>query len=92
MILLYDEADALLGKHSQVNDAHDRFANIEIGYLIQKMEEYLCFVILATNLRTNLDDAFLRLLNYVIDFHLTDAENSIKMWENIVCNSQKMMV
>ena len=59
-ILFFDEADALFGKRSEVKDAHDRYANIEIGYLLQKMEEYEGVAILATNLRANLDEAFAR--------------------------------
>src|SRR5205814_7308469 len=61
-ILFFDEADALFGKRSEVKDSHDRYANIEIGYLLQKMEMYGGIAILATNLRQNLDDAFLRRL------------------------------
>ena len=62
-MLLFDEADALFGKRSEVKDAHDRYANIEIAYLLQRMEEYAGVVILATNLRSNIDDAFLRRLD-----------------------------
>ena len=64
-ILFFDEADALFGKRSEVKDAHDRYANIEVGYLLQKMEEYDGVVILATNLRKNIDDAFIRRLHFV---------------------------
>ena len=59
-ILFFDEADALFGKRSEVRDSHDRYANIEIGYLLQHMEEYDGIVILATNLRKNMDEAFVR--------------------------------
>ena len=59
-ILFFDESDALFGKRSEVKDAHDRYANIEVSYLLQKMEEYQGIVILATNFRNNMDDAFVR--------------------------------
>ncbi len=67
-ILFFDEADALFGKRSEVKDAHDRYANIEIGYLLQKMEEYEGIVILATNLSKNIDDAFLRRIQFLVEF------------------------
>ena len=67
-ILFFDEADALFGKRSEVRDSHDRYANIEVAYLLQKMEAYAGAVILATNLRQNIDEAFLRRLDFVIDF------------------------
>ena len=65
-ILFFDEADALFGKRSEVRDAHDRYANIEISYLLQKMEEYEGVAILATNLRQHLDEAFLRRLAFMV--------------------------
>ena len=64
----FDEADALLGKRSEVKDAHDRYANIEIAYLLQKMEQFDGLAILATNLKQNLDDAFARRLTFSINF------------------------
>src|SRR6185436_3066512 len=64
-ILFFDEADALFGKRSEVKDAHDRYANIEIGYLLQRMEEYDGISIMATNMRKNLDEAFVRRLQFV---------------------------
>jgi SpoVK/Ycf46/Vps4 family AAA+-type ATPase len=67
-ILFFDEADALFGKRSEVKDAHDRYANIELGYLLQRMEEYEGVAILATNLRQNLDDAFVRRLRFIVEF------------------------
>ena len=73
-ILFFDEADALFGKRSEVKDAHDRYANIEISYLLQRMEEYDGVAILATNLRANLDEAFMRRLHFVIDFPFPDAD------------------
>jgi hypothetical protein len=67
-ILFFDEADALFGRRSEVRDSHDRYANIEIAYLLQKMEEYEGITILATNLRQNLDEAFTRRLRFIIEF------------------------
>ena len=63
-ILFFDEADALFGKRSEVHDSHDRYANIETAYLLQKMDEYEGMVILATNLRKNMDDAFARRIHF----------------------------
>ena len=67
-VLLFDEADALFGKRSAVKDAHDRYANAETNYLLQKIEEHDGIVILATNMRGNIDTAFLRRLRFIIDF------------------------
>ena len=80
-ILFFDEADALFGKRSEVKDAHDRYANIEIGYLLQKMEEYEGIAILATNLRQNLDDAFVRRLHIVVEFPFPDEKYRRRIWE-----------
>jgi AAA+ superfamily predicted ATPase len=82
-ILFFDEADALFGKRSEVSDSHDRYANIEISYLLQKMEEYDGITILATNLRQNLDDAFIRRMAFAIHFPFPDAENRRRIWERI---------
>ncbi len=73
-ILFFDEADALFGKRSEVRDAHDRYANIEISYLLQRMESYDGVTILATNLRANLDEAFTRRLQFAVDFPFPGAE------------------
>ncbi len=80
-ILFFDEADALFGKRSEVKDAHDRYANIETAYLLQKMEEYSGVVILATNLKMNLDEAFLRRLHFVIDFPMPDDDDRQRIWQ-----------
>lgn len=80
-ILFFDEADALFGKRSEVKDAHDRYANIEVGYLLQKMEEYEGVAILATNLRQHLDDAFVRRIQVIIDFPFPDAEYRQRIWQ-----------
>jgi AAA+ superfamily predicted ATPase len=78
--LLIDEADALLGKRSEVKDAHDRYANIEVAYLLQRMEAYEGLAILTTNLRQNLDAAFLRRLRFIIDFPRPDADARERIW------------
>ncbi len=78
--LLIDEADALLGKRSEVKDAHDRYANIEVAFLLQRMEAYEGLAILTTNLRQNLDAAFLRRLRFIIDFPRPDADAREKIW------------
>src|SRR5947209_4174339 len=72
-ILFFDEADALFGKRSEVKDSHDRYANVEISYLLQRMEEYEGVVILATNFRKNMDEAFVRRLHFTIEFPLPAA-------------------
>ena len=81
VILFFDEADALFGKRSEVKDSHDRYANIEIGYLLQKMEEYGGVAILATNLRQNLDEAFVRRLRVIVDFPFPNEEFRRRIWE-----------
>lgn len=80
-ILFFDEADALFGKRTQVSDAHDRYANIETGYLLQKMEEYEGVVILATNLRENMDEAFTRRIRFIVEFPFPDASNRMLIWK-----------
>jgi AAA+ superfamily predicted ATPase len=82
-ILFFDEADALFGKRSEVKDARDRYANIEIGYLLQKMEEYEGIVILATNLRQNLDDAFVRRIQMIVEFPFPDEEHRRYIWQRV---------
>ena len=72
-ILFFDEADALFGKRSEVKDSHDRYANIEINYLLQRMESYRGLAILATNLKSALDTAFLRRLRFIVDFPFPGA-------------------
>lgn len=82
-ILLFDEADALFGKRSQVRDSHDRYANLEVSYLLQKMEQYEGVSILATNLRQNLDDAFLRRLTFTISFPFPDEASRAQIWARV---------
>lgn len=82
-ILFFDEADALFGKRSEVKDAHDRYANVEIAYLLQRMEEYDGIVILATNLNQNIDEAFLRRLHFNVNFPFPDREQRKLIWQGI---------
>jgi SpoVK/Ycf46/Vps4 family AAA+-type ATPase len=82
-ILFFDEADALFGKRSEVNDSHDRYANIEISYLLQKMEAYDGLAILATNLRQNLDEAFIRRLAFTVHFPFPDELHRSRIWRGI---------
>ena len=79
-ILFFDEADALFGKRSEVKDAHDRYANIETAYLLQKMEDYAGVVILATNLKMNLDEAFMRRMHFVVDFPMPEVDDRRRIW------------
>ena len=79
-ILFFDEADAIFGKRSEVKDAHDRYANIEVAFLLQRLESYDGVVILATNLARNIDPAFSRRLHFVIDFPLPDPELREALW------------
>jgi ATPase family associated with various cellular activities (AAA) len=86
-ILFFDEADALFGKRSEVRDSHDRYANIEVAYLLQKMESYEGAVILATNLRQNIDEAFLRRLDFVIDFPFPEPADRERIWRLVLPDS-----
>jgi SpoVK/Ycf46/Vps4 family AAA+-type ATPase len=80
-ILFFDEADALFGKRSEVKDAHDRYANIETAYLLQRMEEYSGIVILATNMKRNLDEAFIRRMRFIVHFPFPNDEYRQLIWE-----------
>jgi ATP-dependent 26S proteasome regulatory subunit len=82
-ILFFDEADALFGKRSETKDAHDRYANIEVAYLLQKIEEYDGVVILASNLSKNIDEAFSRRMHYVVEFPLPDESHREKLWRGM---------
>ena len=82
-ILFFDEADALLGKRSDVKDAHDRYANTETAYLLQKMEEYPGIAILATNLRQNMDAAFTRRMRFIVDFPFPEEEDRLRIWQSM---------
>jgi hypothetical protein len=82
-ILLFDEADALFGKRSEVRDSHDRYANVEISYLLQRMEAYRGLAILATNMKEALDPAFLRRLRFVVQFPFPDQAQRAEIWRRI---------
>jgi hypothetical protein len=82
-ILFFDEADALFGKRSEVKDSHDRYANIEVNYLLQRMEDYRGLAILATNLKSHLDQAFLRRLRFVVEFPFPDAAHRAQIWQKV---------
>jgi ATP-dependent 26S proteasome regulatory subunit len=82
-ILFFDEADALFGKRTEVKDSHDRYANIEVNYLLQRMEEYKGLAILATNRKSALDQAFLRRLRFLIDFPFPEASSRLRIWQKV---------
>jgi len=82
-LLLFDEADALFGKRSEVKDSHDRYANIEVNYLLQRMESYRGVAILATNLKGALDPAFLRRIRFVVSFPFPDAAARAEIWRRV---------
>ncbi len=82
-ILFFDEADALFGKRSEVRDSHDRYANIEINYLLQRMEDYRGLAILATNRKTLLDPAFMRRVRFLIDFPVPSAADRVRIWRGV---------
>jgi SpoVK/Ycf46/Vps4 family AAA+-type ATPase len=82
-ILFFDEADALFGKRSEVKDAHDRYANIEVAYLLQRMEEHEGAVILASNLSKNIDEAFARRMHYVVEFPQPDEHHREQLWRGM---------
>ncbi|WP_042385285.1 ATP-binding protein [Streptacidiphilus melanogenes] len=81
-VLLFDEADAVFGKRSEVKDAHDRYANLESAYLLQRLESFDGIALLTTNLRANIDDAFTRRLDLVVDFPFPDAAQRLALWRH----------
>ncbi|MFZ4265654.1 ATP-binding protein [Streptomyces arboris] len=86
-ILLFDEADAIFGKRSQVKDAHDKHANVESAYLLQRMESFDGIAVLTTNLRANLDEAFTRRLDVIAEFPMPDAEQRLALWDRCLGTS-----
>jgi SpoVK/Ycf46/Vps4 family AAA+-type ATPase len=82
-ILLFDEADSLFGSRSEVKDSHDRYANIEVSYLLQRMEAYRGLAILTTNMRGALDSAFLRRIRFAVDFPFPDAPQRAAIWRRV---------
>ena len=82
-ILLFDEADALFGKRSEVKDSHDRYSNIEVSYLLQRMEEYRGLAMLTTNMKNALDTAFLRRIRFIVQFPFPDATQRAEIWRRV---------
>lgn len=82
VILFFDEADSLFGKRTEVKDSKDKYANNEVSYLLQKIERHEGLVLLATNLKNNMDEAFLRRMRYIVEFQLPDVETRKEIWQN----------
>jgi hypothetical protein len=82
-VLLFDEADALFGKRTEVKDSHDRHANVEVSYLLQRMESYQGLAILTTNLKKSLDQAFMRRIRFIVDFPFPDREARTEIWRRV---------
>ena len=81
VILFFDEADVIFGKRSDIKDGRDKFANSSVSFILQRIEQYEGMVILATNLKGNIDNAFLRRIKYVISFHMPDVKTRIEIWK-----------
>jgi hypothetical protein len=84
VILFFDEADSLFGRRTEVKDAHDRYANLEVSYLLERMERFKGLAILATNRKKDLDEAFLRRLRFLIDFPLPGADERLRIWKHVM--------
>ena len=84
IVLLFDEADALLGKRTEIRDAHDRFANTDTNYLLQALEDYQGIAILSTNKKSNIDEAFIRRIRYVVEFPRPDAAQRLTLWKRLI--------
>ena len=82
-MLLFDEADALFGKRTEVKDSHDRYANLEVSYLLQRMEAYRGLAILTTNMRHAIDSAFLRRIRFIVEFPFPDAAHRARIWRGV---------
>lgn len=82
-VLLFDEADALFGKRSEVKDSHDRHANIEVSYLLQRMEAYQGLAVMTTNLKDSLDTAFLRRFRFIVNFPFPRVQERVRIWETV---------
>jgi SpoVK/Ycf46/Vps4 family AAA+-type ATPase len=89
-ILFFDEADSLFGKRSEVKDSHDRYANIEINYLLQRMESFRGLAILATNMKSALDTAFVRRLRFIVDFPHPGPGDRKSMWQKAFPKETKL--
>jgi SpoVK/Ycf46/Vps4 family AAA+-type ATPase len=81
-VLLFDEADALFGRRTEVKDSHDRYANVEVSYLLQRLEQFHGLAVLTTNFREALDSAFLRRIRFVVGFPFPDAPLRARMWRH----------
>ncbi|MFE1547654.1 ATP-binding protein [Streptomyces sp. NPDC058718] len=88
-VLLFDEADAVFGKRSEVKSSHDRYANLESAYLLQRLESFAGIAVLTTNLRANIDEAFTRRLDLVVDFPFPDAEQRVALWHSCLAGTPK---
>ncbi|MEV7190481.1 ATP-binding protein [Streptomyces sp. NPDC093510] len=86
-VLLFDEADAVFGKRSEVKSSHDRYANLESAYLLQRLEAFDGIAVLTTNLRANIDDAFTRRLDLVVDFPFPDVEQRLTLWRSCLAGT-----
>jgi hypothetical protein len=84
VILFFDEADALFGKRTEVRDAHDRYANLEVSYLLERMERFKGLAILASNRKKDLDEAFMRRLRFLIDFPMPGAAERLRIWRSVI--------
>mgnify|MGYP002128295905 CR=1 FL=1 len=84
MILFFDEADAVFGKRTSVRDAHDKYANQEVSYLLQRIENHPGLVILASNLKSNLDSAFTRRFQSMIEYDMPGAAERLLLWDDIL--------
>lgn len=84
VVLLFDEADALLGKRTEIRDAHDRFANTDTNYLLQALEDYQGIAILSSNKKNNIDNAFIRRIRYVVEFQRPDASQRLILWKRLI--------
>ena len=82
-MLLFDEADALFGKRCDVKDSHDRYANIEVSYLLQRMEAYRGLAVLTTNRKSALDQAFLRRIRFIVEFPFPEATQRAEIWRRV---------
>jgi SpoVK/Ycf46/Vps4 family AAA+-type ATPase len=82
MLLFFDEADAIFGRRSEVKDSKDRYANMEISYILQRIEQYDGIAILASNLSENIDSAFIRRMKYLVDFPMPDKDMRLQIWKN----------
>jgi SpoVK/Ycf46/Vps4 family AAA+-type ATPase len=82
-LIFFDEADAIFGKRSEIKDAHDRYANIEVSYLLQKLEDHDEIVILASNLKHNIDDAFVRRMHFVVEFPFPNERERLEIWKHV---------